>query len=395
MTEAKVPSKEELVELYWNRGLSIRQIAPLFNMTHHQIHHLLEKYGIPRRSVSEAISLRNKPESVPMLDYELLEDIQRDSRILLEETIKKVSVKKEKIEPYMENVVLVPLKTSNSRDCTVTFAISDLHIGDANHLPDCYWSVITNLKETLKFIKKNYDIKAFYLILNGDLVSGREVYRFQEFRNLLSRGHWQVFLCEYILKKTMTEIEETLGQSIKKTFLVRGTHESLDNNFILYIKRLLAESAQYLSHEGIVDIAEPLGHYNILVTHGSGYSEVNPVPPKLLRDILNALNRYKSLGVPVDRILIGHTHWLTVSLTYAGIPWDVLGGFQKWEYTVSQRPVGSILYFYSKDGVSAIPIRPHPRVEYEELNYPGLEYKNLVYYGDYLLKHLKEIEKVK
>jgi len=372
-------TKELLEEEYYNNGLSVREIAKKYGVSKGRIDYLFDKYGIERRSLSEAMILKANKEREERIE---------EARVILEEDLKKIHIKKRKIKPIKRRHLLVPL--SNSKECTVTVVISDLHLGDSNHLPDTYWSTIANLKEVLSYINKNYSIKAFYIVLNGDLVSGRDVYRFQELRNLLDRGHWQVFLAEYVLKKTFKMLEDI--RPITRVYLVKGTHESLANNFVLYLKRMLGDKAYYLSHGGVVNIADPIGEYNVLFTHGSSYSEYCPIPPKLMRDVLAEINKQKERGVYIERVCTGHTHWLSSNLIIGDVYWDVTGGFQKWEYTLHQRPSGVILYFYSSKEVSSIPIRSDPEIEDEEQSEVGLEYKNLKYYGECLLEHLKKIE---
>jgi group I intron endonuclease len=48
------PSKEVLIELYINQGLSTHEIGPKFGVSHSTIHDCLKEYDIPIRSVSEA-----------------------------------------------------------------------------------------------------------------------------------------------------------------------------------------------------------------------------------------------------------------------------------------------------------------------------------------------------
>jgi len=376
-------TKEDLEELYSYDGLSMREIAGETGKTRGQIEHLMEKYDIPRRTASQAQRIRAQ---------RVKRDKIEEAKVILEDTMRQLHTKKRTIKPVHRSNILVPLTNNKNNDCVLTLVLSDLHIGDANHLPDTYWSTIKNALEIIKSIKKNYKVRSFKLVLNGDMVSGREVYKLQELRNILQRGHWQVFMCEYVIKKTIEDLEKILNKKINKVYLVRGTHEGLASNFILYLKRMLGNKAYYLSHGGIVNIADPIGEYNVFFTHGRSYSEYCPVPPRLIRDCLELINTYKSNGIYIERVCSSHTHWLCSSIIYGDIYWDVTGGFQKWEYTVSQRPCGAILYFFANNELSVIPVRPDSKIEKEERSEVGLEYKNLVYYGKYLLSHLKEIE---
>ena len=47
-------TKERLQELYWEQGLSCRQIGEMFGTSDHTVWNYLERYEIPRRSLSEA-----------------------------------------------------------------------------------------------------------------------------------------------------------------------------------------------------------------------------------------------------------------------------------------------------------------------------------------------------
>ena len=90
------------------------------------------------------------------------------------------------------------------------------------------------------------------LVLNGDIVAGRDVYRYQYLRNIVQRGHWQVFLAEIILKETL----DRLGVKLNTAYLVKGTHDGYDFNETLMLKRAIpCVIAKYLSNGGVVNIA--------------------------------------------------------------------------------------------------------------------------------------------
>jgi len=375
---------EEIRRMYEEEGMSIREIAKELEMTKGQVEYLMDKFGINRRSLREAMLLSS---------LKARRERAEEAKTILEESLKQLHVRKKKYTPIKRRHLLVPLPGKEEEECSLTIVISDIHIGDANHLPDTYWSTIVNLKEVLKFVKNKYKIKHLFLILNGDIVSGRNVYKYQELNNLLQRGHWQVFMAEYVVKKTIKEIEDTIKKEVDRLYLVRGTHENLANNFILYLKRMFGDKTWYLSHGGVVNIAGSLGEYNVFFTHGYGNSRTCPVPSNLLVDVLSRVDDYKQDNIQIERICTGHTHWLTSSIIYRNLYWDVTGGFMKWEKTLSHRLPGILVYLYSNNDVSCIPVRPDMEIYEEELNSPGLEYKNLKYYGEYLLKHLTEIER--
>jgi len=55
------PSKEELEDLYWNKELSLPEIAEKFDVSSSTPIYWMKKYGIPRRSMSEALKGKPKP----------------------------------------------------------------------------------------------------------------------------------------------------------------------------------------------------------------------------------------------------------------------------------------------------------------------------------------------
>jgi len=387
--ESKLLSEKELLEkLYIEDKLSTRQIGERMNRSKEYIRNKLKNYGIPLRSYSEAMQVRMHDE----IKYPIDEDIS-ELELLLSELKDKVPPVKYKFKFRKESIVSVPLEffdnPSKNKDAIITISMSDLHLGDADHLPDTYWSTINTLVNTLKVLKSKFNILRVNLVLNGDIVSGRGVYRYQEFRNILHRGHWQVFVAEMVINDTIDKINKIV--KVNNIYLTKGTHEALAENYILYLKKILS-GARYLGHYGVLDIAEPISHYNILFTHGVGKSDYYPVSYEMIRDIWKSVSQQKLSGLIIERFCVGHSHWLAVNIPVLGTTLDVSGGFQKWEFTINQRPAGMVLYLYTGDQCIAMPIRPNPKVENDERNDPMLEYKNIRYYSDTLIKHFKTIE---
>lgn len=173
---------------------------------------------------------------------------------------------------------------------------------------------------------------------------------------------------------------------INTVFLTKGTHESLAENYILYLKQCVPKS-RYLGKFGVINIGKPIGNYNILVTHGTGRSEYYPVSYKQIRDLWKSINQYKMKGIPIERCLVGHSHWLTPNLELEGLLVDETGGFQFWEKSIQQRPCGMLLYIYYDGEVAAVPIKPNHEVEMKEKARPDLEYSNMFYYAGILKEH--------
>ena len=375
-------TKELLYEMYHNKKMSIRKIAKEVGATKGQIEHLMETLDVPRRTVAEAKKVTDEV----VQEEKVVEAIEK-----VTELAKRCTVKT-KFMPTIRKNILVPFTLNDkNKDATLTLVISDLHLGDGSHLPESYWSTVDNVKVMIEEIKKMYDVKEINLVLNGDIVTGRDVYRYQYLRNIVQRGHWQVFLAEIILKETL----DRLGVKLNTAYLVKGTHDGYDFNETLMLKRAIpCVIAKYLSNGGVVNIAGKLGEYNVLFTHGFGYNASNPVPTRLLNDVSNIISDFKNRGIQVDRACSGHTHWLSSGLIIGNLYWDCCGGFQKWELSLSQRPCGMIIYLYNDGECVSIPVRPNSDVEDKEKFSTGLEYNNMKYYSKYLLEHLEKIEEV-
>jgi len=384
-----VQEKELLEKLYHKEKLSLSQIGDQIGVSKETVRRKMKKHEIPMRSYSEAMMVKMHDE----LKYPL-ENGTEELDILLTELKDKVPIVKYEFKERLDTVVTIPLSFFNGKKkkkgkAVLTVVISDTHLGDANHLPDTYWSTINTLVNTIKVLNEQYSIVRCNLVLNGDIVSGRGVFRFQEFRNVVHRGHWQVFVAEMIVKDTLREISKVVP--VETTYLLKGTHEALAENYILYLKKILNNS-KYLGHYGILNIAEPIGEYNVLFTHGSGKSDYYPVSYDLMRDIWRALSDYKIGKIPIERYSVGHSHWLAVNMPLVGAVIDNTGGFQKWEHTMSQRPSGLLLYLFTNNQCIAMPIKPDSKTEQKERNDPMLEYKTTAYYAQVLMKHFKEIE---
>jgi len=337
------------------------------------------RYGIERRDCSSAAGVHGPRLTVDELQ-ELMEGLKPLEPVVY--------------EPKPRTSLFIPVPYSGIRDkvfdCTLTLVMSDLHLGDADHLPDSYWSTISNVLEIMRGIMTWNNVRSFKVVLNGDIVSGRNVYRGQEFRNLLSRGHWQVFLAEEVLKRTFRKIEELVP--IEVILLTKGQHEPQEENYALYLRKIFGDRCKYGSKSIIYNIASPLGFYNVLFTHGTSRSEYYPVSYALIRDIWKTLSENDK--VPVERIVCSHSHWLTPDIQIEGFKVSVTGGYQRWEYSIHQRPAGMILLYYANGEAYPIAIPPDRDIEHKEKSHPALEYRNLKYYAEMLMGHLREEEKV-
>jgi len=349
-------------------------------------------YGCARSTISRRMYKWN----IPRKEQETTDEFtDEEIREILLEDLKKLKPLKYKFKDRKSIFVPIPIKAfekNKTGEARVTLVISDLHLGDTDHLPLTYWSTIHNVKLVLKVLTSTFNIPHINIILNGDIVCGRGVFRLQEVRTITSRGHWQTALAEMVIKDTIDQISKTL--EVNDVFIIKGTHEKLAENYAMYIKRAM-DNVKYGGHHMIYNIGEDLGNFNILFTHGYGSNAYYPISYDLIRDVWKIIGQYRLKGIPIERVCIGHYHWLSTDMNFESFILDSTGAFQRWEKTISQRPSGVLMYLFFDNEVGVIPIKPDPDVYTDELEDSALEYKNMRYYAEKLLKHLEEIEKVK
>lgn len=385
-------SKDELYKLYHEQLLSLVDIGDMYNVHMEAVRRKMIKFKIPRFSNADVVGFNTTKNGFSVADGE--EAI---------ESLKELG----KFKPYYvrtakENISIpVPLRSiknvmkGEGGKATVVLVASDLHVGHTDFLPETYLSTIETLKKVLTTLSEMYSLDKINIILNGDLVSGKDVYKGQEMDTLLSRGHWQVFLVEIMLTQLFDEISKITP--VNKVVIVKGTHDSIAENYMLYLKRIMSNGKYKVLYGGkgcVFNIADPIGKYNVFFCHGKGYNEYSPVSPIMVRDLWKLFNEYKLANVPIERGCLGHTHWLSTNIELEGLTIDVTGGFQRWSRSQSQRPCGMLLYLYTDHECSVIPIRPNLEIETKEKNDPALEYKNQRFYGSMLLEHLEKLEKV-
>jgi len=271
------------------------------------------------------------------------------------------------------------------KEITVSITISDLHLGHLGFLPKTYESTIKNLTHLLKTLANFYTIVRAKVILNGDVVSGKEIYETQVFDNAISRGHWQVTLAAEVLYQTINEIKRSLNAKTVEIFIIKGTHEPESENYAIYLSREI--DAKYVSRYPIINLGEPLGYYPVLFMHGVGSNINFPISTATIRQCQNYL-----LQNPQKRcntIRTAHTHWLTPEFEVGGgLKIAVNGGFQKCEYKLDQRPSGILVDIFTKEGeTSNMLVKPDPDIEKDEKEDGLLEFKNYAYYGRILLSY--------
>jgi hypothetical protein len=171
--------------------------------TEEDIKEIIERYNNGESTYEIALDFECHPETIRRI---LLKNgvQRRESNGNEEITIKESDVYKESVLVYnreINNLPIIPVFLDQldsgkliKKDATLTVVLSDLHIGHTDFLPESFYSSVKTLDNILTKLVDVYNITNVSIVLNGDIVSGRDVYRFQELDNLVTRGHWQVFL---------------------------------------------------------------------------------------------------------------------------------------------------------------------------------------------------------
>jgi predicted DNA-binding protein YlxM (UPF0122 family) len=84
---------ERLRELYWDRGLSQRKIAKLFDVSQKTIHNWMKRFNIPRRQF-------NRPD----ITKEVLEDLYLNKKLSMPQIAKKLNSTYYTIRKRMEKI---------------------------------------------------------------------------------------------------------------------------------------------------------------------------------------------------------------------------------------------------------------------------------------------------
>jgi len=294
-----------------------------------------------------------------------------------------------------EGIIIEKEREVEGRKATVV--ISDMHFGDENVMLNTYRSAVNNLIKKLRELDKEKKISLIRIILNGDIVSGRGIFRWQEAQNVFNKGNIQIlYASAFILElhEKLSEIAET------EYFVLKGNHDQhRKDNYAWELTDKLRSyglNAFYAGHQLIMNLGNDNKQHWVLIEHGYGGSDYYPVSYDFLRNTwkkitwLNRLQKEKRRD-EIERVIVGHSHWLVTNLRQDPF-WaiDVSGGFQRNERVElgkNQRPAGFLLYVFDeekdgltiydwKKGLRLFEIVADEEIMLHELLDPALELKN-------------------
>jgi predicted phosphodiesterase len=287
---------------------------------------------------------------------------------------------------YQENCLFFEEK---EKEKVVAIAIGDTHIGDEGFI---YPLWLRTTKEIVRKIKEEQPTKIIILGL-GDYVTGNDIYRNQQYNNLLGKMPWQVSAFVEIMIEFLEDIRfvSTAPIDIK---MVSGHHDiGAGGNMAIAIQKEMRawnkELNMKIKYKGAQMVADIGAGKKAFCFHGRGHSDYYPITYSPIRDVIKELTRTKA-----DLILSGHTHWFSsVRFDWGapnGIKWYIIGGYQTYKaenrqmrYGITERPVGTWMFIDGKE----FEVEPNPQPEPE-----WIEFANFRYLDKILQRYLSRLK---
>lgn len=280
--ERKFPlSAEELERLYWEEGLSTREIAELLGISKTAVKNWMHKYGIPMRDFSSASKLAAKKlkQSEAQFEKHFLPPLQ----VSEDEDILDTIIKLQEDLEVKDVEDTVDISISSKRNWVLLCFLSDLHLG--GELVD-----YKKLKQDINIISSDRDA---YCMMLGDITDNFIL------PNKTNQGS------TLLPPKVQWALAKQIAQKLSGSCLVMliGDHEAWTVDFtglnpIEEIAKMIG--AKYLRWGGVINLNVNDIEYTIGVRHRFRYeSSFN---------LTNAVKRFLEFGIDFDIGVIGHRH---------------------------------------------------------------------------------------
>lgn len=225
-----------------------------------------------------------------------------------------------------------------------TLALADLHYGDAAHLHLTLNECMLRAIQTVQ----GWQPDECEVVIAGDAVSGRGVYRNQDIQNALPIGAEQCWYAAHDIADWQRELRAA------RWVIVLGNHDNTNRENLAIqlatVLRLMAVPTFYAGRSYVGNFAgddRPGEWYE--VQHGRGHSDYYANSYAAIRDAWRQyIERSKADGLNLSRMIVGHTHWLNVGQSLGDdYEIDTLGGWHRQErldLPSYMRGTGMILY---------------------------------------------------
>jgi len=258
-----------------------------------------------------------------------------------------------------------------------TMNISDMHFGDQAQLFNSLNETIAKAIQQIREFKPDKTV----VILNGDAVAGRGIFRFQSVQNVVQLGAWQAAWTAWEISRWHKEL------AADEWVVLLGNHdnsnkENLAQQLAIFLK-LLGVPTRYAQREEVgnftCDDENGIWYH---AEHGSGYSSYYANSYSEIRACWRKFVEVAQVEkVVISRFLRAHTHWLNIGQTIGlETAIDTTGGWHRQErlsLASDIRQTGVLLYL--ADGadmeVRAVPADLSTLVE--ETKSPSLMFRNM------------------
>jgi hypothetical protein len=258
-----------------------------------------------------------------------------------------------------------------------TIVISDLHFGDSAQL----YATLRECMNRAIGVARAFEPDEIEVVLNGDAVAGRGIYRSQEMQNALQFGADQCWWCAWEIQSWQQE----LGAG--RWVIVRGNHdhsmkENLAGQLVMSL-RLLGVPAVYAGRTHIGNFSANEAEcmwYD--AAHGFGASSYYANSYESIRETWRLyIERSQNDNIRVMRFLRGHTHWLNVGQTVGlGVAIDTTGGWHRQErdkLPADTRNTGLLVYLHDGASLNVVTVEADRKLLLADTENPGLHYETM------------------
>lgn len=279
---------------------------------------------------------------------------------------------------------LAHTKASEFKGGTFTLNSSDYHLHDRGHLISSFRSLVGKVQMLLD----QYQPRHFNILVNGDTVPGRGIFRNQALESVLAKTEHQIHAATYRLIEMDEEFKKDGFHP--KWHIVQGNHDWSEGEptamKLAFTMKLLGVDTVYIGNQYVLNLADS-GFYNVWVEHGYGNSRNNPTSDHMVAETMKKLHTLSTRGYygekQIRRVLHGHTHYLQSGAEKTqDLPFDTTGGLHRNDRAnigMNTRPTGWIVYVSppgTDDILTPIELKPDREALYKDLDDPMLENKN-------------------
>lgn len=258
-----------------------------------------------------------------------------------------------------------------------TLDISDAHFGDAGQLlatlEECADRAIAQVKDA--------GPDEVEVVLNGDWVAGRGIFRDQGLQSTVQLGSEQVWFGAWYIRQWQVKLKAA------RWVVIRGNHDQANKEDLarelVMILRALDVPAVYQGRTYVgnfsPDESKPCWFE---AQHGFGASSYYANSYEGIRDCWRMYIQHSQQSqILINRFLRGHTHWLNVGQAIGfEVAIDTTGGWHRQErdkLSSAARNTGLLLYLHDGLKLQPVPIEADCKLLTQETDDPGLHYQTM------------------